>query len=196
MSTYYCYQNPMTENPIDNINNIKKNYMDSALGTAFYILRCINEGQSRKEIIQSLDSNEQLVSVWIQYLKAIGWLKEDTQRNLLASEDGKSRIQQYEVAISSKLHDTNIISRRYESDTHQDETVYSFQSAYAKFMKATVMYCWNCYWWWILPVTNRITETYAAAINRLVDNTKTASKAASQALSANMKLFTTVIKYI
>jgi hypothetical protein len=53
----------MTENPIDNINNIKKNYMDSALGTAFYILRCINEGQSRKEIIQSLDSNEQLVYV-------------------------------------------------------------------------------------------------------------------------------------
>ena len=68
----------MTENPIDNINNIKKNYIDSALGTAFYILRCINKGQSRQQIIQSLDNNELLVSVWIQYLKAIGWLKEDT----------------------------------------------------------------------------------------------------------------------
>lgn len=195
MSTYYCYQNPMTDSPIDNINNIKKNYTDSALGTAIYILRCINEGQRRKEIVQSLNSNDQLVSIWIQYLKAIGWLKEDTQRNLLASEDGKSRIQQYEVAIS-KLHDTNIICRRHESDTHQEEKVYSFQSAYTKFMETTVMYCWNYYWGWILPVTNRITEIYAAAANRLVDNTKTASKAANEALSANMKLFSAAIKYI
>src|SRR5918996_2171803 len=97
----------MIENPIDNMNNIKKNYMDSALGTAFFILRCINEGQSRKEIIQSLDNNEQLVSVWIQYLKAISWLKEDAQGNLLASEDGKLRIHQYEKAIESKLHETD-----------------------------------------------------------------------------------------
>jgi hypothetical protein len=186
----------MTENPIDNINNIKKNYIDSALGTAFYILRCINKGQSRKQIIQSLDNNERLVSVWIQYLKAIGWLKEDTQRNLLASDDGKSRIQQYEVAIS-KLHDANIISRRHESDTHQEEIVYSFQSAYAKFMETIVRYCWNCYWWWILlPVTNRITEIYAAAINRLVDNTKDAGKAANEVLSAHIKLFRAAINYI
>ena len=194
MSTYYCHQNPMTENPIHNINNTKKKYVDSALGTALYILKCINEGQSRKEIIQSLDSNEELVSVWIQYLKAIGWLKEDIQRNLLASEDGKARIQQYEVVIS-KLHDTNIISRRDESGTYQEEMVYSFQSAYAKFMEA-VMYCWNYYWWWILPVTNRIAETYTSAVNRLVDNTKTASKVANETLSANMKLFSAVIKYI
>jgi hypothetical protein len=185
----------MIENPIDNMNNIKKNYMDSALGTAFFILRCINKGQSRKEIIRSLDNNEQLVSVWIQYLKAIGWLKEDTKRNLLASDDGKSRIQQYEVAISSKLHDINT-SRQHESDTDQENMVYFFQSGYSKFVEATVMHCWNCYWSWILPVTNRITETYAAAVNRLVDDTKTASRTANEVLSANMKLFNAITKYM
>ena|SRR5687767_12137220 len=91
----------------DNKNDIKRNYTDSAFGTALYILRCIHDGQSRKEIVQSLDSNVQYVTVWIQYLKAVSWLKEDTQGNLLASEDGKLRIQQYEKVIASKLHETN-----------------------------------------------------------------------------------------
>ena len=76
---YYDYRDPMIENLIDSKNTIKKSHMDSALGTALHILRCIDEDQSTKEIIQSLDNNEQLVSVWIQYLKAISWLKEDTQ---------------------------------------------------------------------------------------------------------------------
>ena len=109
----------MIENPVDKKNDIKKSHMDSALGTALHILRCINEGQSRKEIIQSLDGNDQLVFVWIQYLKAISWLKEDAQGNLLASEDGKSRIRQYEMAISSKLQDTDIIARQNKSDKYQ-----------------------------------------------------------------------------
>lgn len=162
----------MIENPIGNINDIKKNYMDSALGTAFFILKCINEGQSRKEIIQSLDNNEQLVSVWIQYLKAISWLKEDAQGNLLASEDGKLRIQQYEKAIQSKLHETNSTYQKFKNDKYQEELVLSFQSAYAKFIETSVMYYWNFYWWWILPISNRITETYTVAVCRLLDNTR------------------------
>ena len=175
----------MIENPVDKKNDIKKGHTDSALGTALHILRCINEGQSRKEIIQSLDGNDQLVSVWIQYLKAISWLKEDAQGNLLASEDGKSRIRQYEMAISSKLQDTDIISQQYETDKYQKEMVYFSQSAYAKFMETCVTYYWNNYWWWILPLTDRTAETYAAALNRLVDNTKTVSKAVNEALSAS-----------
>jgi hypothetical protein len=75
--------------------------MDSALGTALYILRSINEGQSKYQIIQHMDNNEKLVTVWIQYLKAIGWLCEDTP--LLATEDGKLWIQRYEKAISIKF---------------------------------------------------------------------------------------------
>src|SRR5215210_2364946 len=174
----------MIENLIDSKNIIKKRYMDSALGTALHILRCIDEGQSTKDIIQSLDGNEQLVYVWIQYLKAISWLKEDTQGNLLASDDGKARMQRYEMTIASKLQDTNIISREHDSDKYQKEIVNSFQSAYAKFMETNVMYCWNFYWWWILPVTNRMAETYAIAFSILVDNTRAVKKAANEALSA------------
>ena len=102
----------MIENSVNKKNDIEKSYIDSALGTALYILRCIHEGQSIKEIVQSLDSNVQYVTVWIQYLKAISWLKEDAQGNLLASEDCKLRIQQYENAIESKLHDTNSTNQK------------------------------------------------------------------------------------
>ena len=163
MYKYYCEQTtsiteiPMIENLIDIKNTIKKSHMDSALGTALHILRCIDEGLSREEIIQNLDNNEQLVSVWIQYLKAISWLKEDTQGNLVASEDGKARMQRYEMIIASKLQDTDIISRQHDSDKYQQEIVNYFQSAYAKFMQTTMMYCWNFYWWWI-PTMNRLTE--------------------------------------
>ena len=87
----------MIEHPVDKKNDIKKSHMNSALGTALHILRCIHEGQSRKDIIQSLDNNEELVSVWIQYLKAISWLKEDTQGNLLVTEDGKLWIHRYDA---------------------------------------------------------------------------------------------------
>jgi hypothetical protein len=154
----------MIENPVNRKNDIKKSHMDSALGTALYILRCIHEGQSRKEIVQSLDSNVQYVTVWIQYLKAISWLKEDTQGNLLASEDGKLSIQQYEKAIESKLHETNSIYQKFKNDKDQEELAHSFQSAYAKLIEMSVMYYWNYYWWWILPVSNRITETYTTAV--------------------------------
>ena len=148
----------MIENLIDSKNTIKKSHMDSALGTALHILRCIDEDQSTKEIIQSLDNNEQLVSVWIQYLKAISWLKEDTQGNLVATDDGKARIQRYEMTITSKLQDTNLISREHNSDKYQQEIVNSFQSAYAKFMEITVMSCWSYCWWWI-PTVNRLVES-------------------------------------
>ena len=161
----------MIENPVNKKNEIEKSHIDSALGTALYILRCIHEGQSIKEIVQSLDSNVQYVTVWIQYLKAISWLKEDAQGNLLASEDGKLRIQQYEKAIQSKLHETNSTYQKFKNDKYQEELVLSFQSAYAKFIETSVMYYWNFYWWWILPISNRITETYTVAVCRLLDNT-------------------------
>ena len=174
----------MIENPVNKKNDIEKSHIDSALGTALYILRCIHEGQSIKEIVQSLDSNVQYVTVWIQYLKAISWLKEDAQGNLLASEDGKLRIQQYEKAIQSKLHETNSTYQKFKNDKYQEESVLSFQSAYAKFIETSVMYYWNLYWWWILPISNRITETYTVAVCRLLDNTRIVSKAANEALSA------------
>ena len=88
----------MTNGPIKRNNVSKMRHMDSALGTALYILRGLDEGQNKYEIIQGLDNNEQLVTVWIQYLKAVGWLKEDTPGNPLATEHGKFWIQRYEKA--------------------------------------------------------------------------------------------------
>jgi hypothetical protein len=182
--------NSMTENPTNNKKDIKKNYVDSALGTAIYILKSIDEGQSKKEIIQSLDNNEQLVSVsvWIQYLKTLGWLEENTQGNLRVLNDGKSRIQQYEIAISSKVQDANNISRQHELDKYQQEMIDFYHAAFAKFIETTLMDYWNFFWSQILPIINRITEIYAAALDRLVNDTKTASKTANEVIFANIEV--------
>jgi hypothetical protein len=93
----------MTNGSIKRHNVSEMRHTDSALGTALYILRSLNEGQSKYEIIQHMDNNEKLVTVWIQYLKAVGWLREDTPRNPLATENGKLWIQRYEKAISIKF---------------------------------------------------------------------------------------------
>jgi len=84
----------MRANPtVNNDSSDNKYYFTSAFGTAIYILKCINEGQSKKEIIYNLDDNEQLVSVWIEYLKGLHWLEEDgINGSLLPSQDSKSWI--------------------------------------------------------------------------------------------------------
>jgi hypothetical protein len=173
--------------------DIKRNYLDSALGIALYILKRIDEGQSKKEIIQSLDNNEQLVLVWIQYLKTLSWLEEDTRGNLRVLDDGKSRIQQYETALSLKLHDTSNISRQYELDKYQQEVINFYHSAFTKFMETTLTDYWNYLRLQTLPITNMITETYAAALNRLINESRTASKAVNEAIFANIEVFSTAI---
>ena len=176
--------------------DIKKNYVDSALGTALYILKSIDEGQSKKEIIQCLDNNEQLVLVWIQYLKTLSWLEEDTRGNLRVLDDGKSRIQQYEMALSLKLQDASNINRQYELDKYQQEIVNFYHSAFTKFMETTLMDYWNWNWnLWpqTLPITNMITETYAAALNRLINESRTASKSVNEAIFSNIEVFSTAI---
>jgi hypothetical protein len=40
----------------------------SPLRQASYILKCISEGRNRKEIVEEFDGDEQLVSIWINYL--------------------------------------------------------------------------------------------------------------------------------
>jgi hypothetical protein len=99
----------MISESIKKDNESGMHHLDTALGTALYILRGLDEGQSRNEITRRLDNNERLVIVWIQYLKAIGWLKEDTPGNPLATENGKLWMQRYEKAISSNLY-TNLVS--------------------------------------------------------------------------------------
>ncbi len=40
----------------------------SPLRQASYILKCISEGRTRKEIVEEFDGDEQLVLIWINYL--------------------------------------------------------------------------------------------------------------------------------
>jgi hypothetical protein len=40
----------------------------SHLRQASYILKCISEGRTRKEIVEEFDGDEQLVLIWINYL--------------------------------------------------------------------------------------------------------------------------------
>jgi hypothetical protein len=57
----------MVQNPVHNLSHLRQ---------ASYILKCISEGRTRKEIVEAFDGDEQLVLIWINYL---------TERNYLNS---------------------------------------------------------------------------------------------------------------
>jgi hypothetical protein len=113
--------------------------------------------------------------------------------HLRVLDDGKSRIQQYEMAISLELQDNNNTSRQYELDKCQQEMINFYHSAFAKFMETALMDYWSYLWLQTLPITNTITETYVAALNRLINESKTASQAVNKAIFANIEVFNTVI---
>ena len=64
-----------------------------------------------------------------------------------------------------------------------------YHAAFAKFIETTLMDYWNYFWSQTLPITNRITEIYAAALNRLVNDIKTASKTVNEVIFANIEIF-------
>jgi hypothetical protein len=71
----------------------------SPLETAAYVLECIHEGKRKEEIVQRFDDDEQLVSLWLTFLKANDWLEEDHNSNsqLVVSEEGKQWIKKFEM---------------------------------------------------------------------------------------------------
>ncbi|MDQ6864097.1 MAG: hypothetical protein M3044_09755 [Thermoproteota archaeon] len=71
----------------------------SPLETAAYVLECIHEGKRKEEIVQRFDDDEQLVSLWLTFLKANDWLEEDHDSNsqLVVSEEGKQWINRFEM---------------------------------------------------------------------------------------------------
>jgi hypothetical protein len=46
----------------------------SGLKQAFYILKCISDGRTWNDIVEEFDDDEQLVSIWINYLKERNYL--------------------------------------------------------------------------------------------------------------------------
>ena len=75
----------------------------SPLETAAYVLECIVEGKRKEEIVQRFDDDEQLVSLWLTFLKANDWLEEDhnSSSQLLVTEEGKQWIEGFEHDTSS-----------------------------------------------------------------------------------------------
>jgi len=81
-----------------NTNTLKPKKL-SPLETAAYVLECIHEGKRKEEIVQRFDNDEQLVSLWLTFLKANDWLEEDHDSNnqLVVSEEGKQWIKKFEM---------------------------------------------------------------------------------------------------
>jgi len=46
----------------------------SRLRQGSYILKCVSEGRTRKEIVEEFDGDEQLVLIWINYLMERNYL--------------------------------------------------------------------------------------------------------------------------
>jgi len=70
----------------------------SPLETAAYVLECIDEGKRKEEIVQRFDDDEQLVSLWLTFLKANGWVEDhDSNSQLVISEEGKQWIEKFEM---------------------------------------------------------------------------------------------------
>ena len=55
----------MVRNPVHNLSHLRQ---------ASYILKCISEGRTRKEIVEAFDGDEQLVLIWINYLMERNYL--------------------------------------------------------------------------------------------------------------------------
>jgi hypothetical protein len=86
-----------TNHPV-NINRF------SGLTGAIYILKCLSDGQSIKDIAQKFDNNAQMVSTWISFLKYNRFLEEekDTEENsikLTISGIGRTWMRRYEFAL-------------------------------------------------------------------------------------------------
>jgi hypothetical protein len=55
----------MVRDPAHNLSHLRQ---------ASYILKCISEGRTRKEIVEEFDGDEQLVLIWINYLMERNYL--------------------------------------------------------------------------------------------------------------------------
>jgi predicted transcriptional regulator len=85
-----------------NINTLNPKKL-SPLGSAAYVLECIKEGKRKEEIVQRFNDDEQLVSLWLTFLKANDWLEEDhnSSSHLVVTEEGKQWIETFDTCTSS-----------------------------------------------------------------------------------------------
>jgi predicted transcriptional regulator len=72
----------------------------SALTQAIFILKCLSYGQTKHQIVYGkFNGDMQLVSIWVNFLKEMGWLKENTEGQLEITEEGKTWISKCHFVI-------------------------------------------------------------------------------------------------
>jgi predicted transcriptional regulator len=49
------------------------------LKKAMYVLRCLDRGQTRKQIVEALNGDEELVDVWISFLMQYDWIEQQNE---------------------------------------------------------------------------------------------------------------------
>jgi predicted transcriptional regulator len=49
------------------------------LKKAMFVLRCLDRGETRKQIVQALNGDEELVDVWISFLMQYDWIEQQNE---------------------------------------------------------------------------------------------------------------------
>jgi predicted transcriptional regulator len=50
-----------------------------AVKKAMYVLQCLDRGQTRKQIVEALNGDQQLVDVWISFLMQFDWIEQQNE---------------------------------------------------------------------------------------------------------------------
>lgn len=61
------------------------------LKKAMYILQCLYRGQTRKQLVETFDGDEQLVDVWISFLMQYDWIEQQGESDDRWSVTAKGR---------------------------------------------------------------------------------------------------------
>jgi hypothetical protein len=49
------------------------------LKKAMYVMQCLDRGQTRKQIVEALNGDEELVDVWIFFLMQYDWIEQQNE---------------------------------------------------------------------------------------------------------------------
>lgn len=62
----------------------------SGLKAANYILNCVIRGESKDEIVKQFEGDEQLVDIWMSFIKHNHWIEQNEFQEWFVTEKGKS----------------------------------------------------------------------------------------------------------
>jgi hypothetical protein len=71
----------------------------SRIKQAIYILRCMSDGRTWNNIVEDFDDDEQLVSIWINYLKERNYLNASSE----VTDEGHSFLRNFINSSASEI---------------------------------------------------------------------------------------------